>query len=37
VKLIVEQHGGSITLSSELNKGTQFDIILPLQTEMQPS
>jgi two-component system, OmpR family, phosphate regulon sensor histidine kinase PhoR len=37
VKLIVEQHSGSITLSSELNKGTQFDIILPLQTEMQPS
>lgn len=37
VKLIVEQHGGSIALSSELNKGTQFDIILPLQTEMQPS
>jgi signal transduction histidine kinase len=35
VKLIVEQHGGSIGLSSELNKGTQFDIKLPLYTEKQ--
>jgi two-component system phosphate regulon sensor histidine kinase PhoR len=30
VKLIVEQHQGSITLKSEPNKGSQFDIHLPL-------
>jgi two-component system, OmpR family, phosphate regulon sensor histidine kinase PhoR len=33
VKLIVEQHGGSITCSSELGSGTQFEIVLPLYTE----
>ena len=37
VKLIIEQHGGSISLSSELNKGTQFNIELPLQSEKQLS
>lgn len=31
VKLIVEQHHGSITLNSEPNKGSQFDIHLPLR------
>lgn len=31
VKLIVEQHGGSISLKSELNKGSRFDIHLPLE------
>jgi len=31
VKLIVEKHGGTISLKSELNKGSQFDIHLPLQ------
>lgn len=30
VKLIVEQHQGNITLKSEPNKGSQFDIHLPL-------
>ena len=30
VKLIVEQHQGTITLKSEPNKGSQFDIHLPL-------
>jgi two-component system phosphate regulon sensor histidine kinase PhoR len=35
VKLIIEQHGGYIGLSSELNKGTQFDIKLPLHSEKQ--
>ncbi len=35
VKLIVEQHGGSIDLASELNKGTKFDILLPLYNEKQ--
>ncbi len=29
VKAIVEQHGGKITLESELNKGTNFIIYLP--------
>lgn len=33
VKLIVEQHGGSISLKSELNKGSRFDIHLPLQEQ----
>ncbi len=33
VKLIVEEHGGSITCSSELGKGTQFDIQIPLYSE----
>lgn len=35
VKLIVEQHGGTIRLSSEMNKGTTFFINLPLYTEKQ--
>jgi two-component system phosphate regulon sensor histidine kinase PhoR len=30
VKLIVEQHGGKIHLKSELNKGSHFNIHLPL-------
>ena len=33
VKLIVEQHGGSIGVKSELNKGTEFDVFLPLYNE----
>ena len=33
VKLIVEQHGGSINCSSELGSGTQFEIVLPLYKE----
>lgn len=35
VKLIVEQHGGKIRLSSELNKGTTFVITIPLYTEKE--
>jgi len=35
VKLIVEQHGGSIRVSSELNKGTEFVILLPNISENQ--
>jgi len=31
VKLIIEQHNGTIRLKSEPNKGSQFDIQLPLQ------
>lgn len=30
VKAIVEQHGGKITLESELNKGTKFIVYLPM-------
>jgi len=37
VKLIIEQHHGSISLESELNKGTRFDIILPLYSEREAS
>jgi two-component system phosphate regulon sensor histidine kinase PhoR len=37
VKLIVEQHGGSILLSSEIDKGTTFSINLPLYTETTQS
>lgn len=31
VKKIVEDHGGQITVESELNVGTKFDIFLPLK------
>ena len=31
VKAIVEQHGGKISLESELNKGTKFIIYLPVE------
>lgn len=33
VKKIVDIHGGSIKLKSELNKGTRFDIYLPFNEE----
>jgi two-component system phosphate regulon sensor histidine kinase PhoR len=33
VKLIVEEHGGSIQLKSEPDKGSRFDISLPLYKE----
>jgi two-component system phosphate regulon sensor histidine kinase PhoR len=33
VKAIVEQHGGKITLESELNRGTNFIIYLPLNNK----
>ncbi|MCK5066427.1 MAG: HAMP domain-containing histidine kinase [Bacteroidales bacterium] len=33
VKLIVEQHGGSIQIKSEPNKGSRFNIHLPLQEQ----
>lgn len=33
VKLILEQHGGSISCNSELGSGTQFEIVLPLYIE----
>jgi len=32
VKNIVEAHGGTIEVKSELNKGTQFDVYIPLDT-----
>jgi signal transduction histidine kinase len=31
VKLIVEEHGGTIRIKSEINKGSRFDIQLPLE------
>lgn len=33
VKQAIERHGGSITVSSEVNKGTAFSLTLPLKTE----
>jgi two-component system phosphate regulon sensor histidine kinase PhoR len=32
VKNIVESHGGNIDVKSELNKGTRFDVYIPLDT-----
>jgi signal transduction histidine kinase len=32
VKNIIEAHGGHIRVRSELNKGTRFDVYLPLDT-----
>jgi len=32
VKNIIEAHGGSINVHSELNKGTRFDLFIPLDT-----
>jgi len=31
VRRVVEEHGGSIHLSSELGKGTQFTLLFPTQ------
>ncbi|OQX75282.1 MAG: hypothetical protein B6D61_10640 [Bacteroidetes bacterium 4484_249] len=31
VKAIIEQHGGKISLESELNKGTKFIVYLPVE------
>ena len=33
VKKIVDDHGGLITVESELNVGTKFDIFLPLKKQ----
>ena len=33
VKLIVDEHGGHIKIKSEFNKGSKFDIHLPLEEQ----
>ena len=33
---IIEQHGGSISVESNLGKGTAFHILLPLQSQQKP-
>ena len=33
VKKIVEEHNGSVSLRSELNKGTEFEISLPINSQ----
>jgi two-component system phosphate regulon sensor histidine kinase PhoR len=35
VKLILEQHDGRINLTSELDKGTRFELTLPLYSEKE--
>ena len=35
VKKIVELHGGTITVESELNVGTKFNIFLPLKNKKE--
>jgi two-component system phosphate regulon sensor histidine kinase PhoR len=37
VKLIVEQHHGSIRVKSDAGFGSQFDIVLPLYKDTQPN
>ncbi len=34
VKTIIEEHGGKITLESEINKGTKFVIYLPIENQL---
>jgi signal transduction histidine kinase len=33
-KRIIEAHGGTITVKTELNKGTTFTIALPIKSKM---
>ncbi len=37
VKLIVEAHGGNISVQSELDKGSQFDVFLPFEPTQNKS
>lgn len=36
VHKIIKQHGGQISVETELNKGTTFSILLPLREELEP-
>ena len=31
---IVQEHGGTIEIKSEVNKGTTVDVILPIETSV---
>jgi two-component system NtrC family sensor kinase len=33
---IIQQHGGKISVASEVGKGTRFTVVLPVESVLQP-